>query len=300
MTGDVMPVVCLMVILSIGAAVRLILSVKISGTKERMRGGRAQPSRQARRKTGKPLYGLAQTTGNQVIQADCVQAVQTGAGIMVVMADGVGKENTGKVCAQIAVDTLLDRYEPYRVLNNPEYFFRTAFYEANLRIQKTIGERKGGTCLAAVFLNGQTAHYALAGDLRIALFRGGELIPISEGQTMDVLAAHAYEEGRISKKEAVWSMEEKRAWNYLGLDGFREIETAERPIHLKAGDQIFLASKGIWQELSWAEIEDVLISPMELQENAERLASEADRKPGVSKENGSVFIIEAEVGNETD
>ena len=143
-------------------------------------------------------------------------------------------------------------------------------------------------------------HYALAGDLRIALLRGGELIPISEGQTMDVLAVHAYEEGKISKKEAVWSMEEKRAWNYLGLDGFHEIETAERPIRLKAGDQIFLASKGIWQELSWAEIEDVLISPMNPQEKAERLAAMADRKPGSSKENGSVFIIEAEVGNETD
>lgn len=291
MTGDVMPTVCLAVILAMAVAARLIFSVKGNGM---------QPYGQARRKSGKPFYGSAQTTGNQVIQADCVQAVRTGAGIMAVMADGVGKENTGKVCAQIAVDTLLDRYEPYRVLNNPEYFFRTAFYEANLRIQKTIGERKGGACLAAVFLNGQAMHYALAGDLRIALFRGGELIPISEGQTMDVLAAHAYQEGRISKKEAVWSMDEKRAWNYLGLDGFREIETAERPIRLKVGDQIFLASKGIWQELSWAEIEDVLISAMGLQEKAGRLTSEADRKPGVSRENGSVFIIEAEVGNETD
>ena len=35
-------------------------------------------------------------------------------------------------------------------------------------------------------------------------------------------------------------------------------------------------------------------------EKAERLAVMADRKPGSSKENGSVFIIEAEVGNETD
>lgn len=300
MTGGMTPTVCLAVILAMAAAVRLILSVKSGVTMERAQGGMERPYGQTWGKVEKPFCGLGQTTGSQVVQADCAQAVRTGAGIMAVIADGIGKENTGKVCAQIAVDTLLDRYEPYRMLNNPEYFFRTAVYEANLQIQKTIGERKGGTCLAAVFLNGQAMHYALAGDLRIALLRGGELIPISEGQTMDVLAVHAYEEGKISKKEAVWSMEEKRAWNYLGLDGFHEIETAERPIRLKAGDQIFLASKGIWQELSWAEIEDVLISPMNPQEKAERLAAMADRKPGSSKENGSVFIIEAEVGNETD
>lgn len=300
MTGEAAPTVWLAVILTMAAAVRLVLALKGGGLKGKMGKGGTQPYGRTRAQTGKSFCGSAKTTGSQVIQADCAQAVRTGAGIMAVIADGIGKENTGKVCAQIAADALLDRYEPYCVLNNPEYFFRTAFYEANLRIQKTIGERKGGACLAAVFLNGRAMHYALAGDARIALLRGGELIPISVGQTMDVLAAHAYEKGKLSKKEAVWSMEEKRAWNYLGLDGFHEIETAERPIRLKPGDQIFLASKGIWQELTWAEIEDVLISPMSLQEKAERLAAEADRKPGGSKENGSVFILEAEVGNETD
>lgn len=214
------------------------------------------------------LYGSAQTTGNQVIQADCVQVSTNHAGMMAVMADGIGKENTGKLCAQIAVDTLLDWYEPYHMLKNPECFFRTSFYEANLRIQKTIGERRGGACLAAVFLNENTLYYALAGDIRIALLRGEELIPISKGHTMDVLALHAYEKGRISKKETVWSMEEKRTWNYLGMDGFHDIEIAERPIRLKVGDQIFVITKGIWQELSWAEMEDILLRAVDVQEKA--------------------------------
>ena len=88
--------------------------------------------------------GVSQTTGTCELQSDCVQVSKTRAGVMAAMADGIGRANTGKVSAQIAVDTVLDRYEPYHVLNSPAYFFRSVFQEANIRIQKTIGERRGG------------------------------------------------------------------------------------------------------------------------------------------------------------
>ncbi len=243
--------------------------------------------------------GISQTTGTCELQSDCAQVNVNRAGVLAVLADGIGKANTGKLSAQIALDTVLDRYEPYHVLNNPEYFFRTAFYEANIRIQKTIGERRGGACLAAVFLNGKTASYALAGDVRIALLRGRELIPISQGHTIDVLAAASYREGKISRKEALWSQEEKQVFNYLGMDGFREIETGELPILLKAGDVVLMASRGIWQELSWGDLEDILLGSGSLQERAERIVRAAEYKEGKEKENGSILLVEAETVNET-
>ena len=243
--------------------------------------------------------GISQTTGTCELQSDCAQVSVNRAGVLAVLADGIGKANTGKLSAQIALDTVLDRYEPYHVLNNPEYFFRTAFYEANIRIQKTIGERRGGACLASVFLNGKTASYALAGDVRIALLRGRELIPISRGHTIDVLAAASYREGKISRKEALWSQEETQVFNYLGMDGFREIETGELPILLKAGDVVLMASRGIWQELSWGDLEDILLSGGSLQERAERIVRAAEYREGKEKENGSILLVEAETVNET-
>ena len=221
-------------------------------------------------------YGIAQTTGNRQIQADRAELYKSSAGILAVLADGIGKENTGQVCGQIGMDTVLDAFESYRELHNPEYFFRTAFGEAHLRIQRTIGERYGGACLAAVFVSGRVLHYALAGDIRIALWRNQELIPLSKGHTLDVLAMHAYEEGRLSKREAVWSMEEKRCWNYLGMDGFHEIELPERPVRLRAKDRIVMVSKGIWQELSWAELEDILAAG----ESCFKQAAQAVRRNG--------------------
>lgn len=236
-------------------------------------------------------YGIAQTTGNRQIQADRAELYKSSAGILAVLADGIGKENTGQVCGQIGMDTVLDAFESYRELHNPEYFFRTAFGEAHLRIQRTIGERYGGACLAAVFVSGKVLHYALAGDIRIALWRNQELIPLSKGHTLDVLAMHAYEEGRLSKREAVWSMEEKRCWNYLGMDGFHEIELPERPVRLRAKDRIVMVSKGIWQELSWAELEDILAAGESCFKQAAQAVREAEKKPGEDKENGSIVLF---------
>lgn len=235
--------------------------------------------------------GIGQTTGNRELQDDRAQVLRTQAGVLAVIADGIGKKNTGRVCAQIAVDTVLDWFEPYCVLNQPDYFFRTAFYEANRRIQATLEERKGGTSLGVVFANETHLYYALVGNIQIALFRGGELIPLSKGQTLDILAAQAWKDGKISRQEAVWSMEEKRIWNYLGMDGFHEIEIADQPIKTRPGDVVLLATCGIFEELSWSELEDILAGEGSLQEQADVAIQAAEQKEDPQKENGSVILL---------
>ncbi len=236
--------------------------------------------------------GIAQTTGSRQLQADVAQAWMNGAGIMAVLADGIGSANTGAVCAQIAVDTILDRFEPYRELNDPVYFFKSAFWEADKRIRQTAGGRRGGASAGAAFLNRSHLYYAVAGDIRIAILRGEEIIPLSKGQTIDVLAAQAYEDGKISKQDTLWSMEEKRVWNYLGQDGFREIEICDQPVLLKKGDKVLLMSKGIFEELSWGETEDILMDTASPQELAERMVDAVEQKSSSQGDNGSVILIQ--------
>lgn len=236
--------------------------------------------------------GIAQTTGSRQIQADIAQVWINRAGTMAVLADGIGSANTGVVCAQIAADTILDRFEPYHELNDPVYFFKSAFEEANRRIQKTVGERRGGASVGAAFLGCSHLYYAVAGNVKIAIMRGEEIIPLSKGQTIDVLAAQAYEDGKISRQDALWSMEEKRVWNYLGQDGFREIEICSQPILLKKGDKVLLMSKGIFEEISWSETEDILADSASLQELAERMVNAADQKKNPQADNGSVILIQ--------
>lgn len=237
------------------------------------------------------FWVISQTTGNKEVMADCAHVYENEAGIMAVVADGIGKENTGKISAQIAVDTILDYFSPYHELNQPDYLFQTAFLEANSRIQKTIGERRGGASVGAVYSNGKHLYYALAGNIRIALMRNGELIPLSKGQTMDVLVKDAYHEGLISKQETIRSIEDSRVWNYLGLDGFGGIETCSPPILLQQEDIILLSSQGIYDELSWSEMEETLLENMTLKEMADSMVMKAEQKSSQEKENGSILLF---------
>ncbi len=272
------------VLLALGSAVYAVL---VLGRCFGRRGDSRQDGPYRRLNAGK-----SQTTGTREFQADRAGVIESRAGALAVLADGIGRSNTGMVCAQIAVDTVLDQFEPYQGLNAPAYFFKTAFCEANRRIQQTIGERRGGAAMGAVFMDADRLHYAVAGDIKTALLRGEELIPLSRGQTLDVLALQAYEEGKISRQDAVLSMEEKRIWNYLGQDGFHEIELCDPPVQLKRGDKVLLMSRGIFEALSWRELEDILIQPAPMQELADRIVMEADRREGTDRENGTVILLQ--------
>ena len=125
---------------------------------------------------------------------------------------------------------------------------------------------------------------------------------MSKGQTLDVLAVQAYQEGKLSRQEAIWSMDEKRIWNYVGRDGFREIEICEKPIRVKKGDQILVISRGIFEELSWSEIEDILQARETAKVLADRLIEAAEAKKNPEMDNGSVLLlkIKTEAADEKD
>ena len=64
------------------------------------------------------------------------------------------------------------------------------------------------------------------------------------------------------------------------------------PVQLKRGDKVLLMSRGIFEVLSWRELEDLLIQPAPMQELADRIIMEADRKKAADRENGSVILLQ--------
>lgn len=238
-------------------------------------------------------YGMAQTYGDCEIQSDCMYVFSNESGQLAVLADGIGKQNTGKISAQMAVDIFVDMFRQYKTLENPAYFFKKGFHVVHQKIRQTIDERRGGTSIAVVYVNRENLFYALAGDIMIVLYRNEDMISLTEGHTVDVLANQAYMQGKITKQEAIWSLKQKRLWNYVGMDGFHEIEIFDTPIKLKEGDQILLMSKGIFHILPLIEIEDII---KKTRINSEQKASEivkaSQKIKTTERENGSVIILE--------
>ena len=76
--------------------------------------------------------------------------------------------------------------------------------------------------------------------MKIAVYRKGALIPLSTGHTIDMLAEGRFMEGAITREQALNMLENKRLYNYLGQDGFEEIEFFDTPIYLKYLKNILL------------------------------------------------------------
>lgn len=244
----------------------------------------------------RPVYdakdGVSQTTGNREIQADVFGIKITAAGKLAVLADGIGKENTGKVCASLAVKEFVEAFSLYRSLNNPQYFFERTMYGLHRSMQKVLEERQGGASIGVVLLAEGKLHYAMAGQIKIALFRGGDLIPLCESQTVDVLAQRAYREGKISRQETIWSLQDKKLWNYVGKDGFCQMEACEVPVELKMGDLVVMMTKGIYEEVSFAGMEQILGNEiLTAQGKADKIVQCADKSMEQDRENGSIAVL---------
>ena len=117
-----------------------------------------------------------------------------------------------------------------------------------------------------------------------------DLIPVSEGQTIDVLAKHRYEEGKISKQETLALLDRHRRYNVLGQDSFQDIEFLSKPITLKENDMIVLMSEGVFNTLRWVEIEDTLSTNDSVQTLANNIINLVNKSPMVDKDNASILI----------
>lgn len=246
-----------------------------------------------RNKDGARLdVGSCMTIGSREVQEDQLTSMQTDAGLMAVLADGAGKTYGGRIAARTAVDTFRDIFGDYNAFNNPQYYFRKAFQCANREILKALGdENRGSASAGCTLIRSGYLYYALVGNVKICVFREGTLVPISLGHTVAVMAEKNFKEGRISRQDTLALLENQRLYNYLGRDGFRDIEFFDAPIRLLKGDIVVLMSDGVYDLLGFREVEETLRERVNCQEKALRIIEKVNCNASENKDNASVVLI---------
>lgn len=236
--------------------------------------------------------GTATDIGGLEIQADAYEVIEGTPGVLALLADGFGKGNRGKIASHVAVQTCLGLYKNYKKLVNPQYFFKRAFNLANFEVLKLLDEDNGGTSLLVAFIAEDTLFYALAGDIKIAVLRSGDLVPLSEGHTLNKLAQNAYKTGKLTKQKTLWTLKEERLWNYIGQDAFKEIELYDIPVQLKKDDLIILMTKGVYQNVNLCTLEMILKEQgINVQEMADKVIQNVQTAPEQHRENATIMVI---------
>lgn len=239
-----------------------------------------------------PDIGKSMTIGGREVQEDQVGTMETKNGVMAALADGAGKEYGGRIAGRIAVDVCMDIFEDYNAFHNPQYYFRKAFRCANSEILKAMGdENRGSASLGCVVFAAGYLYYAQVGNVKICVYREGNLIPVSTGHTVAVLAEQKFKEGTISREDALALLQNKRLYNYLGQDAFQDIEIFDAPIKIRRGDIVALMSDGVYDLIGVREIEAVLKQESDCQKMAYDIIELVNQHPGDEKDNASIILL---------
>lgn len=235
--------------------------------------------------------GASMTIGNREIQEDNYNFIESDNGFLAVLADGMGKKFGGKISSQIAVNTFIDLFEQFNAFDNPNYFFQKAFNLSNKEILKNLDDDRCGACIASVLIRNNILFYSLVGNIKVAIFRNGDLIPVSTGHTINMLAESKYKSGKLTRKSAISLLEEKRLYNYVGQDGFKNIEFFDEPINLKYGDIVTLISDGVYDFLNWKQIENEIQKNINIQKIAFNIIEKINISEKNNKDNASIMLI---------
>lgn len=177
--------------------------------------------------------------------------------VLLVVADGMGGHLQGEVAAQLAVDTISERFRAAAKarLVDPAQFLAAALqqahesivrYAADCRIPLHAAPRT--TCIACVVQDGQV-NWAHAGDSRLYLIHGRAKGDAGFMRTRDhSLVQRMVDDGIIESGQAASHPLRNRVFSCLGGDLMPSIEVS-RTVSLQDGDVIALCTDGAWAPL---------------------------------------------------
>ena len=171
--------------------------------------------------------------------------------LLMTVCDGMGGHMEGEVAAEIAVNEITRRFqqEARNRLRKPPEFLLSAINAAHhaivaYAVEKNLLECPRTTCVVCVVQNG-SAYWAHAGDSRLYLLRGGNLV----AQTSDhSRVQQMIDSGALTPEAAARHPDRNKIFSCLGGVVPPQI-TIGREFPLAVGDTLVLSTDGFWAQI---------------------------------------------------
>ena len=210
--------------------------------------------------------------------------------LLMVIADGMGGHARGEIAAEVAVNSLTNRFqqEARTTLRRPKEFLESAIHSAHRAIvafadQHDMLECPRTTIVACIVQNGK-ACWAHSGDSRLYFVRNGKIA----GATRDhSRVQQLIESGVITVEQAAVHPDRNKIYNCLG-GVLPPLVTHSEEWNLKVGDTILMSTDGFWGPLN-ADFIAAKLAREDIVELMPKLLEEAERKAGSESDNLSVI-----------
>ena len=207
-----------------------------------------------------------------------------------VLADGMGGHPEGEVAAQLALQTVAERYqkEAKPIVKDAATFLSSALMAAHHVLICYASDKAmldtPRTTIVAVVVQGNCATWVHCGDSRLYLVRDGELV----ARTQDHSFLEQHKAGLTSQVYANRNI----LYTCLGSPTHPVME-AMGPVQLRQGDKIFLCSDGLWDSVRESDIVAQL-SKNSVSQAVPNLVDQALRNAGARSDNVSAIALEWE------
>ncbi len=212
--------------------------------------------------------------------------------LLMVIADGMGGHARGELAAEIAVNTINNRFqvEARTALRRPKEFLDTAIQAAHRAIvafadKNDMLECPRTTIVAVVIQHGK-AVWAHVGDSRLYLFRAGRLATATSDHSR---VQQMIDAGILTPAQAAVHPDRNKIYNCLG-GVLPPTITHSEEWPLQVGDGIWISTDGFWGPLS-ADFIAAKVDREDVLSLVPKLMEEAERKAGADSDNLSVVAL---------
>ena len=221
------------------------------------------------------------------------------AGVMAVLADGMGGLAMGKEASDCAVKATLSLHETSQRETPPADILQRAVESANIDVltmaRNAAVEGEAGSTLVAVIVKDNKLYWTSVGDSRIYLYRSSELVQLTTDQNYATELLHSVANGRMGMEEAQSHPDRAALINFIGNQDIKPADSSLRPFPISDGDWIILCSDGLFGTLTDDEIREELYGNPN--DSCERLIQKVVSRNKPHQDNTTVVIIACGVRN---
>lgn len=232
--------------------------------------------------------------GDREDNQDRLAVHEAAAGLLLVVADGMGGHAGGAAAASTAVASLVQSFDRATADTDPAGFLAWAIARAHDDVVE-LGMRVGigaapRTTLAACIVRDGGAVWAHVGDTRVYHARDGALVT----RTRDHTAIEALlQDGLISEDEIPGHPMRHYVEFCLGGSAEQPLVTVSEPAALAPGDLLLLCSDGLWSSLEDADLAAGPDDDISLGDWLTRIAGRAVRAAAPYSDNTTAVALRA-------
>lgn len=194
-------------------------------------------------------------------QQDCffVSPKEENAGLLAVVADGMGGLSHGDKVSQAAVSAMAHSF--YQVQGTPQQVLIQLVRQANTAVNHLLGEEgvcQSGSTLTAGLIRDGAFHYLSVGDSRICLYRRGALYQLNREHIYRNELYVNYVNGEETLEGAASHPKAAGLTSFLGMGKLTHMDLPAEPVKICPGDRFLLMSDGVYNALTPEEFSAVL------------------------------------------